>query len=82
MRCIRLDSWDNPRAREMDGTYNLNGGFKSTTKRSADLGGPDWLKVESDFLESVCLGCQFAFQRLAAACLAIWERRSGLSSRP
>lgn len=26
----------------MDGTYNLNGGFKPTTKRSADLGGPDF----------------------------------------
>ena len=31
----------------MDGTYNLNGGFKPTTKRSADLGGPDWLRVRS-----------------------------------
>lgn len=26
----------------MDTTYNLNGGFKPTTKRSADLGGPDY----------------------------------------
>lgn len=26
----------------MDATYNLNGGFKPTTKRSADLGGPDY----------------------------------------
>ena len=26
----------------MDATYNLNGGFKPTTKRSADLGGPDF----------------------------------------
>ncbi len=25
-----------------DATYNLNGGFKPTTKRSADLGGPDF----------------------------------------
>ena len=26
----------------MDGTYNLNGGFKPTTKRFADLNGPDF----------------------------------------
>ena len=26
----------------MDATYNLNGGFKPTTKRSADLDGPDF----------------------------------------
>ena len=26
----------------MDATYNLNGGFKPTTKRSADLSGPDF----------------------------------------
>lgn len=26
----------------MDATYNLNGGFKPTLKRSADLGGPDF----------------------------------------
>jgi hypothetical protein len=26
----------------MDGTYNLNGGFKPTTKRFADLDGPDF----------------------------------------
>lgn len=26
----------------MDATYNLNGGFKPTTKRFADLGGPDF----------------------------------------
>jgi hypothetical protein len=26
----------------MDATYNLNGGFKPTIKRSADLGGPDF----------------------------------------
>lgn len=26
----------------MDATYNLNGGFKPTTKRNADLGGPDF----------------------------------------
>ncbi|MGD9537351.1 MAG: hypothetical protein AB7P52_05635 [Alphaproteobacteria bacterium] len=26
----------------MDGTYNLNGGFKPTLKRFADLGGPDF----------------------------------------
>lgn len=26
----------------MDGTYNLNGGFKPTLKRSADLDGPDF----------------------------------------
>ena len=26
----------------VDATYNLNGGFKPTTKRSADLGGPDF----------------------------------------
>ena len=26
----------------MDRTYNLNGGFKPTTKRSADLDGPDF----------------------------------------
>jgi len=26
----------------MDNTYNLNGGFKPTTKRFADLGGPDF----------------------------------------
>lgn len=26
----------------MDSTYNLNGGFKPTTKRLADLGGPDF----------------------------------------
>src|SRR5579872_4425522 len=26
----------------MDTTYNLNGGFKPTTKRSADLDGPDF----------------------------------------
>lgn len=26
----------------MDATYNLNGGFKPTMKRSADLGGPDY----------------------------------------
>src|SRR4051812_20502286 len=26
----------------MDSTYNLNGGFKPTTKRSADLDGPDF----------------------------------------
>lgn len=26
----------------MDATYNLNGGFKPTAKRSADLGGPDF----------------------------------------
>jgi hypothetical protein len=26
----------------MDATYNLNGGFKPTTKRRADLGGPDF----------------------------------------
>jgi hypothetical protein len=25
-----------------DSTYNLNGGFKPTTKRSADLDGPDF----------------------------------------
>ncbi len=26
----------------MDATYNLNGGFKPTMKRSADLDGPDF----------------------------------------
>lgn len=26
----------------MDATYNLNGGFKPTTKRRADLDGPDF----------------------------------------
>ena len=26
----------------MDATYNLNGGFKPTTKRFADLDGPDF----------------------------------------
>ena len=26
----------------MDTTYNLNGGFKPTTKRNADLDGPDF----------------------------------------
>jgi hypothetical protein len=26
----------------MDATYNLNGGFKPTTKRNADVGGPDF----------------------------------------
>ena len=26
----------------MDATYNLNGGFKPTMKRFADLGGPDF----------------------------------------
>src|SRR5690242_1799263 len=30
--------WENV----LDATYNLNGGFKPTTKRSADLDGPDF----------------------------------------
>ena len=52
----------------MDATYNLNGGFKPTTKRSADLGGPDFFptprwatfalidneKFKGDIWESAC----------------------------
>ncbi|HWF64546.1 MAG TPA: hypothetical protein VN685_08050 [Rhizomicrobium sp.] len=51
-----------------DATYNLNGGFKPTTKRSADLGGPDFFptpawatfalidneKFKGDVWESAC----------------------------
>lgn len=51
-----------------DATYNLNGGFKPTTKRSADLGGPDFFptpawatfalidneKFTGDIWESAC----------------------------
>jgi hypothetical protein len=51
-----------------DTTYNLNGGFKPTTKRSADLGGPDFFptprwatfalidneKFTGDIWESAC----------------------------
>src|SRR6185437_5189349 len=51
-----------------DATYNLNGGFKPTTKRSADLGGPDFFptpawatfalidheKFKADVWESAC----------------------------
>jgi hypothetical protein len=53
---------------EMDATYNVNGGFKPTTKRSADLDGPDFYptpawathalidneKFEGDIWESAC----------------------------
>lgn len=52
----------------MDGTYNLNGGFKPTMKRFADLNGPDFFptpkwathalidneKFEGDIWESAC----------------------------
>lgn len=52
----------------MDGTYNLNGGFKPTTKRFADLDGPDFYptpawathaliaseKFEGDIWEPAC----------------------------
>lgn len=52
----------------MDTTYNLNGGFKPTTKRSADLDGPDFFptpkwatfalidneKFKGDIWESAC----------------------------
>lgn len=51
-----------------DATYNLNGGFKPTVKRSADLGGPDFFptpkwatfalidneKFKGDIWESAC----------------------------
>src|SRR3954464_5791235 len=51
-----------------DVSYNLNGGFKPTTKRSADLGGPDFFptprwatfalidneKFDGDIWESAC----------------------------
>ena len=38
-----LHSWSlNTRMRYMDATYNLNGGFKPTIKRNADLSGPDY----------------------------------------
>jgi len=52
----------------MDGTYNINGGFKPTTKRFADLNGPDFYptprwatyalieseKFEGDIWEPAC----------------------------
>src|SRR5690606_36185186 len=52
----------------MDATYNLNGGFKPTTKRFADLDGPDFFptpawathalieneKFNGDIWESAC----------------------------
>src|SRR3954462_15490211 len=38
----RIQAHTNPHEGPMDPTYNLNGGFKPTLKRFADLDGPDF----------------------------------------
>ena len=52
----------------MDTTYNLNGGFKPTTKRFADLSGPDFFPTPSWATEALVDNENFAGDVWECAC--------------
>ncbi|MCB2056824.1 MAG: hypothetical protein H6916_11115 [Novosphingobium sp.] len=52
----------------MDATYNLNGGFKPTTKRFADLNGPDFFPTPSWATEALIDNELFEGQIWECAC--------------
>ena len=62
-----------------DATYNLNGGFKPATKRSADLNGPDFFPTPKwatfALLENETPTVKFGNAPAAMApCRAFWQK--------